>query len=43
MIISFYQTGRIVAPSGPLKVGRCSDKDAFYGYIDMVCTKKKIA
>nr|XP_022304433.1 uncharacterized protein LOC111111636 [Crassostrea virginica] len=39
---TFYQeeekpfSGRIVAPSGPLKVGRCSDKDAFYGYIDMM-------
>lgn len=29
-------TGRIAAPTGPLVIGRCSDKDAFYGYIDMV-------
>eukprot|EP00105_Crassostrea_gigas_P024923 XP_011445343.1 PREDICTED: uncharacterized protein LOC105340823 [Crassostrea gigas] len=29
-------SGRIAAPTGPLVIGRCSDKDAFYGYIDMV-------
>lgn len=34
----FSSLGRIAASSGPLMVGMCSDKDAFYGYIDRVCT-----
>lgn len=36
-------TGRIAAPTGPLIIGRCSDKDAFYGYIDMVGTKTTLS
>lgn len=37
-VIYLVFTGRIAAPTGPLVIGRCSDKDAFYGYIDMVGT-----
>ncbi|XP_065929947.1 uncharacterized protein [Magallana gigas] len=29
-------SGRIAASSGPLMVGMCSEKDAFYGYMDRV-------
>lgn len=35
-VLYLVSTGRIAAPTGPLVIGRCSDKDAFYGYIDMV-------
>lgn len=37
-VLYLFFTGRIAAPTGPLVIGRCSDKDAFYGYIDMVGT-----